>query len=71
MGYETLANMMEYNKEMEELGREEAMNPTECPLCGGALDENSKGDKLPDRCNNLVRRDLEIICTVRIVISLI
>jgi len=37
--------MMAYNQEMEELGREEAMNPTECPLCGGALDENSKGEK--------------------------
>ena len=45
MGYEQLANMIKYNKEMEELGREEVMNPTECPLCGGALDENSKGDK--------------------------
>uniref|UniRef100_A0A6M3ISU6 Uncharacterized protein n=1 Tax=viral metagenome TaxID=1070528 RepID=A0A6M3ISU6_9ZZZZ len=45
MGYETLANMIEYNKEMEELGREESTNPTECPICGGALDENSRGDK--------------------------
>ena len=45
MGYEQLANMMAYNKEMEELDREESMNPTECPLCGGGLDENSRGEK--------------------------
>jgi len=50
MGYEQLANMMEYNKEMEELGREEKMNPTECPICGGALNENSRGDKSCPMC---------------------
>jgi len=50
VGYETLANMIEYNKEMEELGREEAMNPTECPLCGGGLDENSRGEKSCPMC---------------------
>jgi len=50
MGYETLANMIKYNKEMEELGREEAMNPTECPICGGALDENAVGNKSCPMC---------------------
>jgi uncharacterized Zn finger protein (UPF0148 family) len=55
MSYETLKNMIDYNKEQEELGREEAMNPIECPLCGGALDENSDGEKSCPMCGRIWR----------------
>jgi len=47
--------MIDYNKEQEELGREEAMNPIECPLCGGALDENSDGEKSCPMCGRIWR----------------
>ena len=45
MGYETLQNIIDFNKEQEEIGKEEAMNPTECPDHAWPLDVNSKGEK--------------------------
>ena len=45
MGYETLKNMIDYNKEQEEIGKQEAMELTECPDHAWPLDVNSKGEK--------------------------
>jgi len=49
MGYETLKNIIEENK--EELEKRETMNPIKCPDCDFApLRENSKGQKLCPIC---------------------
>jgi len=55
MSYETLKNIIDYNKEQAELGREEAMNPTECPDCAWPLVENSKGEKSCPFCGRIWR----------------
>ena len=53
MGYETLKNIIDFNKEQEEIGKEEAMNPTECPWDGWTLNENSKGEKSCPICGRV------------------
>ncbi len=45
MGFETLKNILDDNREQAELAKQEAMNPTKCPICDYFLDENSKGEK--------------------------
>lgn len=55
MGFETLKNIIEYNKEQEELGKEEAMNPTMCPDDWWPLQVNSKGEKSCEICGRIWR----------------
>ena len=53
MGYETLKNIIDFNKEQEELGKEEAMNPTECPWDAWTLNEDSQGNKSCPVCGRI------------------
>ena len=53
MGFETLRNIIKYNKEQEELGKQEAINPTECPDDAWPLKENSKGKKSCPFCERV------------------
>ena len=53
MGFETLQNIINFNKEQAEIDREEAMNPTVCPDCVWELDINSKGEKSCPICGRV------------------
>jgi len=55
MGFETLKNIIDFNKQQEELGRQEEMNPTECPWDAWPLDINSKGAKSCPICGRVWR----------------
>ena len=55
MGFETLKNILDFNKEQEELDKQEAMYPTECPDCAWPLLENSKGQKTCPICERIWR----------------
>lgn len=55
MGYETLKNMIDFNREQEEIGRQEAENPTECPDCAWPLNANSMGNKDCPICGRIWR----------------
>jgi ribosomal protein L37AE/L43A len=51
MGYETLKNIIDSNKEQAELEKQEIINPTQCPICAYTLiQENSKGEKSCEIC---------------------
>ena len=45
MGFEQLKNIIDSNRELAELQKQEDMNPTKCPVCDYRLDVNSKGEK--------------------------
>ena len=53
MSFETLKNIIDYNKEQERLGKEEEQNPTECPYDAWELDVNSKGEKSCPICGRV------------------
>lgn len=55
MGFETLKNIIEYNKEQEIIGRDEAMNPTECPYDEWPLNIDSQGNKSCPICGRVWR----------------
>jgi len=55
MGFETLKNIIEFNKQQAILDEQEAMNPTECPDCAWTLKENSKGEKSCEICGMVWR----------------
>ncbi len=55
MGYETLKNIIEFNKEQIKIDDEIAQNPTECPDCVWELDTNSKGEKSCPICGRIWR----------------
>lgn len=55
MGYETLKNMIDYNREQEEIGKEEAENPTMCPDDWWPLNEDSDGNKSCPICGRIFR----------------
>jgi len=54
MGFEQLINIAEYNKEQEEIGREEEL--TECPYDAWPLDIKSKGEKSCEICGRVWSR---------------
>jgi len=53
MGYETLKNMIAYNREQEELASQEEL--TECPYDIWPLDENESGQKSCSICGRIYR----------------
>jgi len=53
MAFDTLKNIIDYNKEQEELGRREKENPTRCQECDWELHENSKGQKSCEVCGRI------------------
>ena len=55
MGFETLKNIIEYNKLQEEIGKQEVMNPAECPDCAWTLNINNKGEKSCPICGRIWR----------------
>ena len=55
MGFETLQNIIDYNKEQAILDEQEAMNPTECPDDAWPLQVNSKGEKSCEICGRIWR----------------
>ena len=55
MGYETLKNIIEANKEQALLDEQEAMNPTTCENCAWELDINSKGERSCPICGRIWR----------------
>lgn len=55
MGFETLKNILDFNKEQEEIGKQEAMNPTECPDDAWPLNEDSEGHKSCPICERTWR----------------
>ena len=55
MGFETLKNIIDFNKEQIRLDNEEAQNPTECPECAWPLNTNSMGNKACPICGMIWR----------------
>ena len=55
MGFETLKNIIEFNKEQLEIEKQEELNPTECPYDAWTLKENSKGEKSCEICGRIWR----------------
>jgi len=55
MGFETLKNILDFNKEQERLGRLEKENPTWCHYCEWELQVNSKGEKSCIVCGRIFR----------------
>lgn len=55
MGFETLKNIIEANKEQAILDKQEVMNPTECPDCAWTLSEDSHGHKSCPICGRIWR----------------
>ena len=55
MGFETLRNIIESNREQARLDEQEAMNPTECPDCAWPLNEDSRGRKACPICGRIWR----------------
>lgn len=55
MGFETLKNIIDYNREQEELAKQEAMNPTECEDCAWPLLEDKDGHKACPVCGRIWR----------------
>jgi len=53
MSFETLKNIIDWNKEQEEIAREEEL--TECPYDAWPLQVNSKGDKSCEICGRVWR----------------
>ena len=53
MGFETLKNIIESNREQAILDEQEAMNPTECPDCAWTLNEDSNGNKSCPVCGRI------------------
>ncbi len=44
VGYEQLKNILDSNREQEELEKQEAMNPAKCPVCNYPLEVNKEGE---------------------------
>ena len=55
MGFETLKNILDFNKEQAILDEQEAMNPTMCPDDWWELDINSKGERSCPICGRIWR----------------
>jgi len=55
MGFETLKNIIEYNKLQEELGKQEAIEPTECSEDAWPLNVNSKNERSCPICGRVWR----------------
>ena len=55
MGFETLENIIEQNKEQAERDYQESLDPTECPYCAWNLKVNSKGEKSCEICGRIWR----------------
>jgi len=56
MGFETLKNIIDYNKEQAELHRvDQELENNLCPDCAWELHENSKGEKSCEICERIWR----------------
>lgn len=55
MGFETLHNIIEWNKLQEEIGRVEKLYPTECPDDAWELDIDSDGHRSCPICERVWR----------------
>ncbi len=55
MGFETLKNIIDFNKEQAEIDKEIAQNPIECPDDAWELDINSKGQRSCPICGRIWR----------------
>jgi len=55
MGFETLKNIIEFNKLQVEIDKQEEMYPAECPDCDWILKENAKGEKSCPMCGRTWR----------------
>jgi rubrerythrin len=53
MGFQTIKDCIDFNKEEEERGKEEALKPTVCPDCDWILSENSKGERSCPICGRI------------------
>ena len=53
-GFEVLKEIIKFNKEQEQLGKEEEDNPTSlCPYCVWELDINGNGEKACPICERI------------------
>ena len=55
MGFETLKNIIEANKEQAILDEQETMYPVICPYCIWTLDINSKNEKSCKICGRIYK----------------
>lgn len=55
MGFETLQNIINSNREQAILDEQEALSPTECPYDVWPLKENEKGEKSCPICGRIWR----------------